>query len=53
MTQAPQRRCNEADCDTDAADARYQEALELGRRLGEPSVTASGLAGLASLLDRG
>ena len=29
--------------------ARYQEALELGRRLGEPAVTASALEGLARL----
>ena len=42
-------RCHEADGDTTAAQARYSEALELGRRLGEPSVTASALEGLARL----
>jgi hypothetical protein len=42
-------RCDEADGDTDAAQARYQDALEVGRRLGEPSVTASALEGLARL----
>ena len=42
-------RCDEADGDTAAAQARYQEALELGRRLGEPGVTASALEGLARL----
>ena len=42
-------RCDEADGDTAAAEARYSEALELGRRLGEPAVTASALEGLARL----
>lgn len=42
-------RCEEADGDTPAARARYQEALEIGRRLGEPGVTASALEGLARL----
>jgi hypothetical protein len=42
-------RCDEADGDTLAALARYEEALALGRRLGEPAVTASSLEGLARL----
>jgi hypothetical protein len=42
-------RCEEAHANTAAAQARYQEALEVGRRLGEPSVTASALEGLARL----
>ena len=42
-------RCYEADGETAAAQARYDEALDLGRRLGEPSVTASALEGLARL----
>jgi hypothetical protein len=42
-------RCDEADGDTAAAESRYQEALELGRRLGEPAVTATALEGLARL----
>ena len=40
-------RCDEAEGDTAAAETRYQEALDLGRRLGEPGVTASALEGLA------
>jgi predicted ATPase/DNA-binding SARP family transcriptional activator len=42
-------RCDEAHGDLVAAGVRYQDALELGRRLGEPSVTASALEGLARL----
>jgi tetratricopeptide (TPR) repeat protein len=42
-------RCDEADGETMTAQARYQEALTLGRRLGEPGVTASALEGLARL----
>jgi hypothetical protein len=42
-------RCHEADGDTTAAQARYQEALALGRGLGEPAVTAPALEGLARL----
>jgi predicted ATPase/DNA-binding SARP family transcriptional activator len=42
-------RCHEAHGDLVDAHARNQEALELGRRLGEPSVTASALEGLARL----
>jgi len=42
-------RCDEAHGDFVAAGVRYQDALELGRRLGEPSVTASALEGLARL----
>jgi tetratricopeptide (TPR) repeat protein len=42
-------RCDEADGDSATAQARYQEALVLGRRLGEPGVTASALEGLARL----
>ena len=42
-------RCHEADGDTVAAQARYSEALDLGRRLGEAGVTASALEGLARL----
>jgi len=42
-------RCDEADGDIPAAQARYQEALALGRRLGEPGVTASALEGVARL----
>lgn len=34
---------------TPAAATRYSEALELGRRLGDPSVTAGALEGLARL----
>jgi hypothetical protein len=40
-------RCHEAAGDLSAAQDRYQEALDLGRRLGEPSVTASALEGSA------
>ena len=42
-------RCDEADGDTAAALIRYQKALEVGRRLGEPAITASALEGLARL----
>jgi hypothetical protein len=42
-------RCDEADADSVAARSRYSEALELGRRPGEPAVTASALEGLARL----
>jgi hypothetical protein len=41
-------RCHEAAGDLSAAQDRYQEALDLGRRLGEPSVTASALEGLGT-----
>jgi hypothetical protein len=42
-------RCDEADGNTVAAQTKYEEALDVGRRLGEPSVTASALEGLARL----
>jgi tetratricopeptide (TPR) repeat protein len=47
-------RCDEADDDLGAAQDRYEQALAIGRRLGEPSVTASSLEGLGRLaLGRG
>jgi hypothetical protein len=42
-------RCDEANGDTASAETRYTEALNLGRRLGEPGVTASALEGLARI----
>ena len=49
ITLAALGRCHEAHSDLVEAETRYQEALEVGRRLGEPSVTASALEGLARL----
>lgn len=45
-------RCGEVDGDATAAAAHYEDALAVGRRLGEPSVKASALEGLARLARR-
>ncbi|KAA1426661.1 AfsR/SARP family transcriptional regulator [Nocardioides antri] len=45
-------RCDEVDDEVDEATAHFQEALDLGRQLGEPSVTAASLEGLARLVRR-
>jgi tetratricopeptide (TPR) repeat protein len=42
-------RCDEAQGEVDSAAAHFQEALALGRRLGEPSVTAAAIEGLSRL----
>ena len=42
-------RCDEADGDLDSAQAEYERALEMGRRVGEPGLVATALEGLARL----
>ena len=44
-------RCDEADGALEAATAGYENALTVGRRLGEPGVTAAALEGLARMAD--
>ena len=46
---AGQGRCAEALGELNAAGDLYEKALAVGRKLGEPSVTAASLEGLARL----
>ncbi len=49
LAEAGLARCDEAEHDRATATERYEEVLRTGRRMGEPSLIALGLEGLARL----